>query len=287
MSFRHQLLEFLCHKETIEEDPREDLWRSFSWFKFDCDREGGVKNEPFSPKWGVPSFLMYHMQDWRSQHFLEIGFYMSIFWLIWLTQRRSSSLQSLLLCVRRSLLSSEHRLLVSGALAHKKRLCPDRQGWYSHFSWAPTSVIGFEKRDWWRTSLSVAWCFSPQGFSACVPRPSVSLASHEPACVSSEPLCTPGEVAAAGDHQSFWSLSWLTSFFLLLLTLLCRCSSRKPVQGCRVGAQGRHLICRLFHLKNGAAVLMHNFTTVKGFALFIESSGLSTWFKLVSHKAST
>lgn len=210
-------------------------------------------------------------------------------WADWLTRQRSSSLQSLLLCVRRSLRSSEHRLLVSGALADKKRLCPDRQGWYSHFSWAPTSVIGFEKRDWWRTSLSVAWCFSPQGFSACVPRPSISLASHEPACVSCEPLGTPGEVAAAGAHQSFWSLSWLTSFLLLilLLTLLCWCSSRKPVQGCCVGAQGRPLICRLFHLKNGAAVLMHNFTTVKGFALFIESSGLSTWFKLVSHKAST
>lgn len=131
----------------------------------------------------------------------------------WLTRRRSSSLQSLLLRVRGSLRSSEHRPLVSGALAEKKWLCPDRQGWYSHFSWAPTSVIGFEKRDWWRTSLSVAWCFSPQGFSACVPRPSISLASHEPACVSCEPLCTPGEVAAAGAHQSFWSLSSLTSFF--------------------------------------------------------------------------
>lgn len=190
-------------------------------------------------------------------------------------------------CERCSLHSSEHRLLVSGALADKKRLCPDRQGWYSHFSWAPTSVIGFEKRDWWRTSLSVAWCFSPQGFSACVPRPSVSLASHEPACVSSEPLCTPGEVAAAGAHQSFWSLSWLTSFFFFFFFFLPCCADApagKPVQGCCVGAQGRHLI---FHLKNGAAVLMHNFTTVKGFALFIESSGLSTWFKLVSHKAST
>lgn len=83
-----RLLVFLCHKvlETIEEDLLEDLWGSFIWFlgesKFESDREGDVKNEPFSPKWGVTSFLMYHMQDWHSQHFLEIGFYMSIFWLI-------------------------------------------------------------------------------------------------------------------------------------------------------------------------------------------------------------
>lgn len=146
----------------------------------------------------------------------------------WLTQRRSSSLQSLLLCVRRLRRSSEHRLLASGALADKKRLCPDRQGWYSHFSWAPTSVIGFEKRDWWRTSLSVAWCFSPRGSSFCVPRPSISLASHEPACVSCEPLCTPGEVAAAGARQSFWSLSWLTSFFSFFLPCCAAAPAGNP-----------------------------------------------------------
>lgn len=111
-------------------------------------------------KWQITSFLVYFMQDWSSQHFVEVGFicqYMD--WLIeaiktlLIEDHPSAEMQSFLSCIAFvgdvSCFPRSVACFCSGALADKKRAASRQKGMISpFFSWAPTSVIGFEKRDW-------------------------------------------------------------------------------------------------------------------------------------------